>query len=186
MEQASQSASSRGSPDGAAPAGSVGVPPTEPRASPSLRICWPAWLAVLGIVIIHSLRHLADHWWIAACGTAWPAMTSAAIFVGKLAASKWVMGPIPDWPARTFFQASSVPMPQPQINPTPVTTTRRFKAESPSGEAPCRAPRKPAETGRNNERRFGGRRCLRTSSCSAPRAPRVTSWRASECTRWRP
>ena len=113
MEQASQSASSRGSPDGAAPAGSVGVPPTEPRASPSLRICWPAWLAVLGIVIIHSLRHLADHWWIAACGTAWSlhaglllcmatlfrvrrapiAVAVAALLCGVLAYDRWAAIP---------------------------------------------------------------------------------------------
>src|SRR5580704_7849590 len=37
------------------------------------------------------------------------------------------MGPMPLFPASRLRQTSSVPMPQPQISPTPVTTTRRFK-----------------------------------------------------------
>src|SRR5579864_1468664 len=44
------------------------------------------------------------------------------------------MGPMPLRPASRFFQASSVPIPQAQTSPTPVTTTRRFNAEfSPRG-----------------------------------------------------
>ena len=36
---------------------------------------------------------------------------------------------MPLFPARRFFQTSSVPIPRPQTNPTPVTTTRRLTAE---------------------------------------------------------
>ena len=41
-------------------------------------------------------------------------------------ASKWVMERTPLFPARRFFQTSSVPIPRPQTSPTPVTTTRRL------------------------------------------------------------
>src|SRR6202162_5431579 len=44
------------------------------------------------------------------------------------------MAPTPLWPARTFSQTWSVPMPRAQTNPTPVTTTRRLNVEiSPGG-----------------------------------------------------
>lgn len=38
---------------------------------PARRDRWLAWLALAAIVVIYGLRHLADHWWVAACGTAW-------------------------------------------------------------------------------------------------------------------
>src|ERR1700733_7078926 len=56
--------------------------------------------------------------------------TSPAIRQSKFVVSKWVIGPMPLFPATMFFHTSSVPMPHPQTRPTPVTTTRRFNAPS--------------------------------------------------------
>src|SRR6266853_5797775 len=52
--------------------------------------------------------------------------TSPAIVQSKPAVSKCVIERTPLFPARRFFQTSSVPIPSPQTNPTPVTTTRRL------------------------------------------------------------
>jgi len=50
--------------------------------------------------------------------------TSAANRVGKAEASKRVMGPTPDRPARTASQVGLTPMPRGVTAPRPVTTTR--------------------------------------------------------------
>src|SRR3984885_10323241 len=60
--------------------------------------------------------------------------TSPAMRQSKAVASKCVTGPMPLLPASKLRQTSSVPIPQPQINPTPVTTTRRFTGKSPVSE----------------------------------------------------
>src|SRR5713101_3360750 len=55
--------------------------------------------------------------------------TSPAMVQSNPVGSNWVMARMPLFPARRFFQTSSVPIPRPQTNPTPVTTTRRLTAE---------------------------------------------------------
>src|SRR5215472_3027932 len=52
--------------------------------------------------------------------------TSPAKRQSNPVASKWVMGAMPPLPARRLLQTSSVPIPQAQTRPTPVTTTRRL------------------------------------------------------------
>src|SRR4029453_8203842 len=53
-------------------------------------------------------------------------LTSPAMRAANNAASKWVMGPMPERPARSAVQLASVPMPTDESRPTPVTTTRLF------------------------------------------------------------
>src|SRR5262249_21611044 len=57
--------------------------------------------------------------------------TSPAKRQSNPVASKWVMGAMPPLPARRLLQTSSVPIPQAQTRPTPVTTTRRLNVGSP-------------------------------------------------------
>ena len=52
--------------------------------------------------------------------------TSPAMVQSNAVASKCVIVRTPLFPARRFFQTSSVPIPRPQTSPTPVTTTRRL------------------------------------------------------------
>ena len=52
--------------------------------------------------------------------------TSPAMRTGKSAASNSVMGPMPDFPAISAFQNSSVPMPTGETTPMPVITTLLF------------------------------------------------------------
>ena len=52
-------------------------------------------------------------------------LTSPAMRTGKPDASKRVIGPMPDRPARIDAQASSTPTPTGETIPRPVTTTRR-------------------------------------------------------------
>src|SRR6185437_2511359 len=62
--------------------------------------------------------------------------TSPANVQSNPVASNCVMGAIPLFPATRFFHTSSVPIPQAQTSPTPVTTTRRFKGEFFSSRKP--------------------------------------------------
>ena len=58
--------------------------------------------------------------------------TSPAMRQSNAVASKWVIVAMPLRPASRFAQVSSVPNPQAQTSPTPVTTTRRFTYGSPA------------------------------------------------------
>src|SRR4029453_12628444 len=53
-------------------------------------------------------------------------LTSLAMRTGKAEMSKRVIGPTPLRPASRFDQTSSLVLPEPQMRPMPVTTTRRF------------------------------------------------------------
>ena len=55
----------------------------------------------------------------------WKPFTSPAMRLGNLLASNRVMGAMPERPARSAYQVSSVPMPTGVTRPTPVTTTLR-------------------------------------------------------------
>src|SRR5579883_109592 len=59
-------------------------------------------------------------------------LTSPAIFVGKLLASKCVIGPMPLLPASTLPHALATSLPTGETMPRPVTTTRRFIDDSPA------------------------------------------------------
>src|SRR5437867_2924966 len=52
--------------------------------------------------------------------------TSLAMRTGKAEISKRVMDPTPERPASRFDHTSSLVLPEPQIKPMPVITTRRF------------------------------------------------------------
>ena len=56
--------------------------------------------------------------------------TSPAKCVANAVWSKWVMGPMPDLPARSPCQVSSVPMATGVTSPMPVTTTLRAHRRS--------------------------------------------------------
>src|SRR5215831_1750946 len=49
-------------------------------------------------------------------------------------ASYWSIGVIPLTPSRTLFQPSATLLPQGEMRPRPVTTTRRFGTVAASGE----------------------------------------------------
>ena len=57
--------------------------------------------------------------------------TSAAIWQAKSEGSKAVMRAMPLFAASRLLQVSSLVLPTPQISPTPVITTRRFKGQIP-------------------------------------------------------
>ena len=56
--------------------------------------------------------------------------TSAAIRVGKLLASKSVVGPTPDFASLRLAHNSGTVVPSGVTQPTPVTTTRRLMLHS--------------------------------------------------------
>src|ERR1035437_4314953 len=59
------------------------------------------------------------------------------MFTAKPVVSKWVMGATPLLPARRFCHDSAASRPTAVSNPTPVTTTLRFKLYSSYGNLPC-------------------------------------------------
>src|SRR5574342_865370 len=70
--------------------------------------------------------------------------TSPAMRVGKVEASKRVMGPMPLRPATIAFQDSSTPIPTGLSRPSPVITTRRCDMLPPPLRSSARTPRGPA------------------------------------------
>src|SRR5438105_11265462 len=58
-------------------------------------------------------------------------LTSLAMRTGKAETSKRVIAPTPLRPASKFDHTSSLVLPEPQIRPIPVITTRRFKPYPP-------------------------------------------------------
>jgi endonuclease/exonuclease/phosphatase (EEP) superfamily protein YafD len=42
------------------------------------------WLVVVGLMLLYALRWLADHWWVAACGTAWSLHAGALLLLAAM------------------------------------------------------------------------------------------------------